>query len=46
MTKCVYYDCGFCYAPEDVEHNSKSGKCIEPEYCPYLMENKTLMTEK
>jgi hypothetical protein len=43
---CKYWDAGWCYAPEDVEHNSKGGKCIEPEYCSYLMENKTLMTEK
>jgi len=43
---CKYWDAGWCYAPEDVEHNSKGGKCIEPEYCSYLMENKTLMTER
>jgi chromosome segregation ATPase len=43
---CKYYDCGFCYAPKDVEHNSKNGSCIDPLSCPYNKENKTLMTEK
>jgi molybdopterin converting factor small subunit len=43
---CKYWDCGWCYAPEDVEHNSKNGSCNEPEYCSYNKENKTLMTEK
>jgi molybdopterin converting factor small subunit len=43
---CKYFDCGWCYAPEDVEHNSKNGSCIEPLSCPYLKKNKTLMTEK
>jgi hypothetical protein len=40
---CKYYDCGFCYAPKDVEHNSKNGSCINPLSCPYNKENKTLM---
>jgi len=43
---CKYYDCGFCYAQKDVEHNSKNGSCIDPLSCPYNKENKTLMTEK
>ena len=33
--KCKYWDCGWCYAPEDVEHNSTQGGCFEPEYCLY-----------
>lgn len=33
--KCKYWDCGFCYAPVDVEHNATQGGCFEPEYCPY-----------
>jgi hypothetical protein len=32
---CKYFDSGWCYAPEDVEHNSKNGSCIEPLSCPY-----------
>ena len=32
---CKYWDCGWCYAPENVEHNSKNGSCNEPEYCSY-----------
>jgi hypothetical protein len=47
MTCCKYYDCGWCYAPEDVKNNSVQGGCFEPEYCAtYLMQNKTPMTEK
>lgn len=45
--ECKYGDCGWCYAPEDVENNSVQGGCFEPEYCAtYLMQNKTPMTEK
>jgi len=44
---CKYYDCGFCYAPEDAKNNSIQGGCFEPEYCAtYLMQNKPMMTEK
>ena len=43
MTSCKYYDCGYCYAPKDVNANDVKGACIEPEYCPYL---KSQMTEK
>ena len=43
---CKYFDSGWCYAPENVEHNSKNGSCIDPLSCPYNKENKTLMTEK
>jgi hypothetical protein len=31
--KCKYWDCGFCYAPVDVETNATQGGCFEPEYC-------------
>jgi chromosome segregation ATPase len=44
---CKYFDSGWCYAPENVKNNSVQGGCFEPEYCAtYLMQNKTLMTEK
>jgi hypothetical protein len=43
---CKYFDSGWCYAPEDVEHNSKNGSCIDPLSCPYNKKNKTPMTEK
>jgi hypothetical protein len=43
---CKYFDSGWCYAPVDVETNATQGGCFEPEYCPYVMQNKTLMTEK
>jgi hypothetical protein len=33
--KCKYNDCGWCYAPENVETNATQGGCFEPEYCPY-----------
>jgi hypothetical protein len=41
---CKYYDCGWCYAPKDVEHNSKNGSCIDPLSCPYNKKNKTPKT--
>ena len=42
--KCKYWDCGFCYAPNDVVTSaSSSSSCIYPEHCPYL---KTEMTKK
>jgi hypothetical protein len=33
--KCKYWDCGFCYAPENVKTNATQGGCFEPEYCLY-----------
>lgn len=36
MTKCKYWDCGWCYAPENEKTNAAQGGCFEPEYCPYL----------
>jgi len=42
MTKCKYWDCGFCYAPDDIKTNATQSGCFEPEHCPYL---KSQMTE-
>jgi hypothetical protein len=43
MKKCNYYDCGWCYAPNDVATNAHSSSaCLVPQNCPYL---KTQMTE-
>lgn len=43
MEKCNYYDCGWCYAPNDVATNAHSSSaCLVPQNCPYL---KTQMTE-
>ena len=38
MTKCEHWDCGWCYAPDDVKTNAigNFGVCKLPEYCPYL----------
>jgi hypothetical protein len=43
MTRCKYYDCGYCYAPKDIKTNDDKGACIEPLFCPYLISQ---MTEK
>jgi len=44
ITLCKYYDCGFCYAPDDVETSaSPQSACFDPDYCLYL---KSQMTEK
>lgn len=39
---CKYWDCGWCYAPDNVETNATQGGCFEPNHCPYL---KSQMTE-
>lgn len=37
MNRCKYYDCGYCYAPDDVETSASSqSACFDPDYCPYL----------
>jgi hypothetical protein len=42
--KCKYWDCGFCYAPDDVVTSASSqGACFDYDFCPYL---KTEMTDK
>ena len=35
MNSCKYWDCGWCYAPDDVKTNATQGSCFEPEHCPY-----------
>jgi len=35
MNYCNYWDCGWCYAPNDVKTNNIQGECIHPECCPY-----------
>jgi len=42
MNSCKYWDCGWCYAPNDVKTNATQSGCFEPEHCPYL---KSQMTE-
>jgi hypothetical protein len=36
MNKCKYFDCGWCYAPDDIKTNATQSGCFEPEHCPYL----------
>jgi hypothetical protein len=36
MTKCKYFDAGWCYAPNDIKTNATQSGCFEPEHCPYL----------
>jgi hypothetical protein len=44
MTLCKYYDCGWCYAPENVPTSAQpSGACLDSQNCPYLRESQ--MTE-
>lgn len=37
MTRCKYWDSGWCYAPDGVANNSFCGECNLPKECPYLM---------
>lgn len=36
MTKCQYWDAGWCYAPDYITNNSSCGKCLQPDSCPYM----------
>ena len=36
---CKYWDCGWCYALDNVETNADSqSACVNPFVCPYLLE--------
>ena len=42
MNSCKYLDCGWCYAPDDVETSASfQSACFEPDYCPYLKSQMT-----
>jgi len=42
MTACKYYDCGWCYAPDDVETSASSqSACFDYDFCPYLKSQMT-----
>ena len=45
MTKCKYWDCGFCYAPSDIKTNATQSGCFEPEHCPYLKSQNQMTNE-
>ena len=35
---CKYWDCGWCYALDNVETNADSqSACVNPSACPYLL---------
>lgn len=39
---CKYFDCGWCYAPNNVKTNAVQGGCFEPQFCPYLKSQMTI----
>ena len=43
MNSCKYWDCGWCYAPDDVKTNARivSKVCYDPNNCPYLKSQMT-----
>jgi len=45
MTKCKYWDCGWCYAPNDIKTNATQSGCFEPEHCPYLKSQNQMTNE-
>jgi hypothetical protein len=45
MTKCKYWDCGWCYAPDDIKTNATQSGCFEPEHCPYLKSQNQMTNE-
>ncbi len=45
MNKCKHWDCGWCYAPDDVKTNNSQGGCIHPECCPYLKSQNQMTNE-
>ncbi|WNO60852.1 hypothetical protein [Rheinheimera sp. MMS21-TC3] len=34
LNRCPHWDCGWCYAPSEVENNSKGGSCWAANNCP------------
>jgi hypothetical protein len=45
MTKCKHWDCGWCYAPDDIKTNATQSGCFEPEHCPYLKSQNQMTNE-
>jgi hypothetical protein len=43
---CKYYDCGWCYAPDDVKTNTIQSACFEPEHCPYPKSQNQMTNEQ
>ena len=47
MTKCKYWDAGWCYAPDDIETSASSqSACFDYDFCPYLKSQMTKLEEK
>jgi len=46
MNSCKYWDCGWCYAPDDVKTNTIQSACFEPEHCPYLKSQNQMTNEQ
>jgi hypothetical protein len=46
MSVCKYYDCGWCYAPDDVETSASSqSACFDYDFCPYLKSQQPVQYE-
>ena len=44
---CKYWDCGWCYAPDNVETNADSqSACVNPSLCPYLMQAEAMRPQQ
>ena len=43
---CKYWDCGWCYALDNVETNADSqSACVNPSFCPYLVRDEAMRPE-
>lgn len=47
MTKCKYYDCGWCYHPEPHLTNCNSScACVAPQLCPVLLKQQSYKNDQ
>ena len=44
---CKYWDCGWCYALDNVGTNADSqSACVNPSFCPYLVRDEAMRPQE